>query len=172
MVSVIPQFKRMLAELAVVITAVASDLFSDEMGDFYHIGGIAELDFSNDKAIVFAMKLIDFEGVVATLDEPAGLVDYAGFTELHELLSINKRNLLLELIAGESVVRTGPFNSNVCARISNSNANSTATLTADIALLNVAFRKSLVLERIVKHEVFAFNLLSHTDYIIKLAQIA
>ena len=157
MVSVIPQFKRMLAELAVVITAVASDLFSDEMGDFYHIGGIAELDFSNDKAIVFAMKLIDFEGVVATLDEPAGLVDYAGFTELHELLSINKRNLLLELIAGESVVCTGPFNSNVRARISNSNANSTATLTADIALLDVAMGVGQRLVGVVQDQEFSFD---------------
>ena len=172
MASVIPRFKGMLAELAVVITAVASDLFSDEMGNFRRVGGIAELDFGYNKAIVFAMKLIDFEGVVATLDEPACLVDDAGFTELHQLLGIVKGNLLLELIAGESVVCTGPFNSNVRARISNSNANSTATLTADIALLDVAFRKSLVLERVVKHEVFAFNLLSHTDYIMKLAQMA
>ena len=157
MVSVIPQFKRMLAELAVVITAVASDLFSDEMGNFRRVGGIAELDFGYNKAIVFAMKLIDFEGVVATLDEPAGFVDYAGFTELHELLSINKRNLLLELIAGESVVCTGPFNSNVRARITNSNANSTATLATDIALLDVAMGVGQRLVGVVQDQEFSFD---------------
>ena len=92
MVSVIPQFKRMLAELAVVVTTVASHLFSDEMGDFWRILLIFKLHFSHHQALVVTMKLVDFEGVVATADEPAGLVDYAGFTELHELLSINEHS--------------------------------------------------------------------------------
>jgi len=147
----------MLAELAVVITAVASDLFSDEMGDFYHIGGIAELDFSNDKAIVFAMKLIDFEGVVATADEPTRFVDDTRLAEPHELLGIVKGNLLLELVAGESVVCTGPLNSNVRARISNSNANSTATLTADIALHDVAMGVGQRLVGVVQDQEFSFD---------------
>ena len=83
---------RVTAQLAVVVTTVASHLFSDEMGDFWRILLIFKLHFSHHQALVVTMKLVDFEGVVATLDEPAGLVDYAGFTELHELLSINEHS--------------------------------------------------------------------------------
>lgn len=65
------------AQLAVVIAAVSCNLFSDEMGHYWSFGGIAELYFCHDEPFVLAQKLVNLEGVVATLYEPAYFIDDA-----------------------------------------------------------------------------------------------
>ena len=151
----------MLAKLAVIVTAVVSDLLSDEMGHFGRFVLVFELYFSHDQALVFAKELVDFEGVVTTLDEPAYLVDDAWLAELHQLVGIGKRNLLFELIARQASIQRRAFNSDVRPFVADADAHGAPLLATDIALPDVALRKSLVLERVVKHEEFAFNLLRH-----------
>jgi hypothetical protein len=131
------------------------------MGLFEQFIFMMEFDFSYDKACVFTVEFIDFEGVRATLHQPTGLVDNARLAELHHLKTIVEGYLAFEFVTRESTIQTGPLNSKVRAFISYTYTYRTTTLTADITLLNVALRISLVLERVVKHEEFAFNLLCH-----------
>jgi hypothetical protein len=131
------------------------------MGLFEQFIFMMEFDFSHNKACIFTMEFIDFEGVRATFHQPTGLVDNARLAELHHLKAIVEGYLAFEFVTRESTIQTGPLNSKVRAFISYTYTYRTTTLTADITLLNVALRKSLVLERVVKHEEFAFNLLCH-----------
>jgi hypothetical protein len=131
------------------------------MGLFEQFIFMMEFDFSHDKACVFTVEFIDFEGVRATLHQPTGLINHARLAELNHLKTIVEGYLAFELVTRESTIQTGPLNSKVRAFISYTYTYRTTTLTADITLLNVALRKSLVLERVVKHEEFAFNFLCH-----------
>ena len=107
------------------------------------------------------MKFVHFEGVLTTLHEPTCLVDDSRFAECHQLLGIFYRNLILEFRARKASVKAWTFDSQKGLMITNADAHRPAALAADIALLDVITSKSLVLVRIVKHEEFAFNFLSH-----------
>ena len=107
------------------------------------------------------MKFVHFKGVFTTLHEPAGFVDHSWFTECHQLLCIFYRNLVLEFRARKATVDAWTLDSQKGLMITNADAHRPTPLAADITLLDVVTSKSLVLVRIVKHEEFAFNFLSH-----------
>ena len=107
------------------------------------------------------MKFVHFEGVFTTLDQPTGLVDNTWLAKRHQLLGIFQGNLVLKFIAGKPAVKAWTFDGQKGLIITDSDAHRPTTLTADIALPDVGTSKSLVLVRIVKHEEFAFNFLSH-----------
>ena len=148
----------MAAQLAVVITAVARDFFTDEMGDNGLFCAVLQFYLGHHQTVVVAMKLIDFEGVVAALHEPAGLVDNARFAERQQPLGIVERNFLFELIARKTAVERGTLDGDIASLVSDADAHGAPTVAANITLADVTTGKSLVLVRVVKHEEFAFYL--------------
>ena len=86
------------AQITVVVTPVSSDLFPDEIGYYWHFRGVVEFYFCHDESFVLAQKLVHLERVVATLHQPAHLVDDVRFAEQQQLLTVSERNLVFELL--------------------------------------------------------------------------
>ena len=88
-----------LAELGIIVAAVASHFFTDEMRLFEGLFRAGEFDLSHHKASIIAMEFIDFKDMFVGLYQPTRLVDNAWLTKVHQLLSISQRYLLFKLIA-------------------------------------------------------------------------
>ena len=93
-VVIYPLTVRMDTKLTIIVTAIASHFFPDEMGYFWRFRSVFELDFSDGQALVVAMKFIDLEGVLTILDKPSRLIDQTGFAEVHQLTGISQWYLL------------------------------------------------------------------------------
>ena len=161
MSNIIPLTIRMQTQLGVIITAVSSYLFSDEMGDFWRFSKCFQFHFRHHQRGVFTMEFVHFKGMFTTLHEPAGFVDDSRFTECHQLPCILYRNLVLKFRARKAAIETRALDSQEGLIITNPDTHRPAALASDIALLDMVTSNSLVLVRIVKHEEFAFNFLSH-----------
>ena len=92
---VFPQAVGMLAHVAVVVAAVASDFFSDEMGYFERFVFASEFYFSHNQPIVFAFEDIYLPGVTPILrgNEPSSLAYDARFADAHERFGFVQRFL-------------------------------------------------------------------------------
>ena len=72
------------AERGIIIAAVASHFFSQEIGAFKSFVFAAQFHFGHNEAFVFAEELVHFKRVAACRHEPADFVDDAGFAETEE----------------------------------------------------------------------------------------
>ena len=74
-----------LAELGIVVAAVAGHFLAEPIRADERFIGSTELNFSHDEAFVLAVELVDLERVaVGHGDEPADFVDGARFAQTHE----------------------------------------------------------------------------------------
>ena len=73
----LPILIRILHQHGVEVLGVTGDLFAEPGRLVEGLVLIGKLDFSDDEAVVVAIELIDFPGMLAVgvLDEIAGLVD-------------------------------------------------------------------------------------------------
>ena len=104
-----------------------------------------EFHLCHDKTIIVAMKLIDLESVLTTLDEPTRLVDNAGFAQGEQVFCLVEGDLLLKLITAQAAVETGSLDGQETAVVTETYPDGTPTTTADVALLDVAVAVSLTL---------------------------
>ena len=104
------------------------------------------------------MKLIDLEGVAATLHQPAGLVDDAWLAQFEEVLRLVERYLLLKLIAAQATILAGTFNGQVSAIVAEAHPDGTSATTADITLLDAAVAVGLTLIVVTADKKLSFNL--------------
>lgn len=149
--------------MAVIVTAVASNLSTDEIGLFERFVGCRQLDLGDDKPLVVAVELVDLEGVTAVraVDEEACLVDDARLTELEQLLCLLGRNLLLELIAGESAIERGTLDGEVAAAATEAHPDGTSVAAADIALCDAVGSIGLAAVVIAHDQELPLNLHGH-----------
>jgi hypothetical protein len=117
------------------------------MGNYWLFVTVSEFDFSHDQSFVVAMKFVNFEGVIARTDEPAGFVDKSLLTERHHLLAILEGYLLFKLIAREPAIERGSLDGDIGTVVAKAYTYRFATVAAEIALADVTGRISLVLVR-------------------------
>lgn len=154
-----------LAELGIVVAAVAGDFLAEPIGADERFIGSTELNFSNDEAFVLAVELVDLEGVaVGHRDKPTDFVDGAGFAQTHEGERLVDADFFLELVAREAVVRRGTFDGEVGVVAvfagAHSNTYRASTLRADVALHDARMACRSLLE-IASNEEFVLYFKSH-----------
>ena len=144
-----PQAIGIATQMGVVISVVASHFISDEIGLL--IGLVSRLQFylGNDQTIVIAVKLVDLEGVIAAVDQIAGLVDDAWLAEHQQMFGLIPVDGSLKLIAAQTAVERRTFNGEESLVIAKAHPHSPSVPAADIPLADMTAAACLLLERAV-----------------------
>ena len=146
--------------MGIVEVRIARDLGADEVRLHKILRLAAELHLCHDEAIVVAMKLIDLESMIATLDQVSVLIYHAALTELHQMVSFVHGDLLFKLIARHSPVTTLALDRQVSLIVAHTDAYR-GTFSRYVSLLDMGRRKGGALIRIAfLHEKFPFYLQS------------
>ena len=157
---VFPVLVRIGTERGVVVSSVARDLFAEEGGALVGFVGSAEFHFGHDEAVVVAVELVHFVGVVAHGHEPTCFVHDARFAEAQQRKGFFVRDALLKLVAGEAAVERRTFYGEVALVVAEAYAHRAAAAAADVALDDVAVARGEFLVRTCD-EKFAFYFYSH-----------
>ena len=125
--------------MTIVVTAVARDFFSDEIGLFEAFVLTSEFHFCHHQAVVVTMKFIYLPCVssIRTGHEVTMLIDDTWLTKLQKVMGIAYGDFGLELIARQSCKASRPLDGQVGTIIAYANANGAPRLRTDIALLNM-----------------------------------
>ena len=134
--------------MSIVVTAVARDFFPDEIGLFERFFLASQFYFCHHKAVIITMEFIDLPCVsaIGTLHQVTMLVDEPRLAQEQKVTSISKGDFCLELITGQALAPSRPFDGQIGTVVPNTNAHRAPWLRSYIALLNVATGISLSLK--------------------------
>lgn len=132
--------------MGIIEATVARDFPTDEIGLFERFVRSRELDFGHEESFIVAIELVDLERMLAATNQIAGLIDDARLTEAEQLLSLIRRNFLLELVAAETSVERRPLDGQETTTAAETDPYGASVSAGNVALSDPIVRVSLCLE--------------------------